>query len=171
MGRSYLSTIAINAISKQFFQKHLEFEVFGWNQNACKWHTHWSRFRHKTIWGFQLGWEILRKNDLNFVCKMTRPKGLLVPFFYKFQHDNILVNHICHCGLCSYLDKRFVMPFCTFIWFLLPLNMCVALDIGPLWLLQVYHDYWKFILTNSSSFTFFGGLICNARSMLSLLEV
>jgi hypothetical protein len=27
--RSYLSTIAINAILKQFFQKHLEFEVFG----------------------------------------------------------------------------------------------------------------------------------------------
>jgi hypothetical protein len=27
--RSYLSTIAINAISKQFLQKHIEFEVFG----------------------------------------------------------------------------------------------------------------------------------------------
>ncbi len=53
--RLYLSTIAINDISKQFFQKYLEFEVFGWNKNACKWHTHWSRFRHRIIWAFQLG--------------------------------------------------------------------------------------------------------------------
>ncbi len=49
----------------------------------------------------------------------------LVAILCLFKHGSILVNHIYHFTLCSFLDKGFIMPLWTLVWILITVWTCI----------------------------------------------